>query len=173
MFTFAESISCYYINKYISINEGRREKQSIWLYQSIRFQPKTTLKEISKLNPDFGMRPITQLLHTLHKEAQIYKSLANYSLSIIRSSKLIQKLWRVKKFSLKHLRGFMPRVASIIMIFVIFLRENVLDYLFYKLCNSTITLQVMNLIGPCLILEELYNNDKLNAPSFGLCTKGK
>ena len=58
------------------------------------------------------------------------------------------------------------------MIFVIFLRENVLDYLFYKLCNSTITLQVMNLIGPCLILE-LYKNDKLNAPSFGLCTKGK
>ena len=46
---------------------------------------------VSKLNPDLGMKPIIQLLYTLHKEAQIYKLLANYSLSIIGSSKSIQQ----------------------------------------------------------------------------------
>ena len=92
------------------------------------------------------MKPITQLLRTLHKEAQIYKLLANCSLSIIGSSKPIQQPWKVEKFYLKHLRGFMLRVALMIMIVMIFLRKNVSDYLFYKLCNSTITLQVMKLI---------------------------
>ena len=33
-----------------------------------------------------------------------------------------------------------------IMIFMIFLRENVSDHLYYKLRNSTITFQVMKLI---------------------------
>ena len=46
---------------------------------------------VSKLNSDLGMKPIIQLLRTLHKEAQIYKLLANCSLSIIGSSKLIQQ----------------------------------------------------------------------------------
>ena len=103
--------------------------------------------EVSKLNPDLGMKPITQLLHTLHKETQIYKLLAKCSLSILGSSKLIQQPWRFEKFSLKHLRGFMPRVALMIMIFMIFLRENVSDHLYYKLRNSTITFQVIKLIN--------------------------
>ena len=46
---------------------------------------------VSKLNLDLGMKPIIQLLRTLHKEAQIYKLLANCSLSIIGSSKPIQQ----------------------------------------------------------------------------------
>ena len=46
---------------------------------------------VSKLNPDIGIKPIIQLLRTLHKEAQIYKLLANCSLSIIGSSKSIQQ----------------------------------------------------------------------------------
>ena len=103
--------------------------------------------EVPKLNPNLGMKPITQLLHTLHREAQIYKLLANCSLSIIRSSKPIQQPWRVKKFSLKHLKGFMPKVALMIMIFMIFLRKNVSNHLYYKLRNSTITFQVMKLIN--------------------------
>ena len=100
-----------------------------------------------KLNPDLGMKPITQLMHTLHKEAQIYKLLANCSLSIIKSSKPIQQPWRIEKLSLKQIRGFMPRVTSMIMIFMIFLRKNVLDHLYYKLPNSTITFQTMKLIN--------------------------
>ena len=46
---------------------------------------------VSKLNPDIGIKPIIQLLRTLHKEAQIYKLLANCSLSIIGSRKPIQQ----------------------------------------------------------------------------------
>lgn len=47
---------------------------------------------------------------------------------------------------MKHLKGFMPKVALMIMIFIIFLRKNISDHLYYKLCNSTSTLQVMKLI---------------------------
>ena len=41
----------------------------------------------------------------------------------------------------------MPKVALMIIIFMMFLRKNVLDHLYYKLRNSTITFQVMKLIG--------------------------
>ena len=46
---------------------------------------------VSKFNPDLGIKSIIQLLRTLHKEAQIYKLLANCFLSIIGSSKPIQQ----------------------------------------------------------------------------------
>ena len=46
---------------------------------------------VSKFNPDLGMKPISQPLRTLHRESQIYKLLANCSLSIIGSSKPIQQ----------------------------------------------------------------------------------